>query len=66
MNNIKIKLLIQAAREQYPELRLGQLLTDAAKAGGWKNQDIFYCPDDVIADGLKKMLDLHNSKEELL
>lgn len=64
MNQIKIELLIQAAREQYPELRLGQLLTKAAQAGGWKNQDIFYCPDNIIADGLKKMLNLYNSKEE--
>lgn len=36
------------------ELRLGQLISDAAKAGGWKDSDIFYCPDEVLLKGLKE------------
>ena len=42
--------------EKHPLLRIGQLIVCAAKMGGWKDDDVFYCPDDVLFDGLKKML----------
>lgn len=40
-----------------PELRFQQIMSIAAKYGGWKNNyDLFYCPDSVIAEGLSLFL----------
>lgn len=36
-----------------PGMRLGQLVTNAAKAAGWEQFDVFYCPDSQLRDGLK-------------
>ena len=54
-NDIIIDFIIQA-KEKLPSLRFGQLISNAAEIGGWKGQDIFYCPDEVIIDGLKKII----------
>lgn len=42
--------------KEHPELRLCQLLSNIAFAGGWKNNDLFYIEDDKIAEQLKKEL----------
>lgn len=44
--------LIEAAYAN-PGMRLGQLVTNAAKAAGWEQFDVFYCPDSQLRDGLK-------------
>lgn len=36
----------------YPELRVRQILVNAAHKAGWENDDIFYCPDEVLKKGL--------------
>lgn len=36
-----------------PSLRIGQLISDAARAGGWDQFDVFYCPDEKIVKGLR-------------
>lgn len=40
----------------HPELRVCQILSIAAQMTGWKNDDLFYCPDDVILKGLEDFL----------
>ena len=37
----------------YPDMRLGQLVHNAAAITGWGNKDIFYIEDDQLADGIK-------------
>jgi hypothetical protein len=40
-----------------PDLRLGQLLIHAASLGGWQNgADIFSAEDDILAQGLRRMI----------
>jgi hypothetical protein len=41
----------------YPELRIGQLLVNAAHKGGWEQDDIFYCDNKTLMDGLQIMID---------
>lgn len=52
----KLMNLIKAYHSCHPELRLCQLLYIAANKAGWSNDDLFYCPDDKLSDGLVKML----------
>ena len=54
--------LISEAIVKHPELRLGQLLENAAYFGDWKNTDIFYCPDEVLVTGLKIILNKENTE----
>ena len=37
----------------YPDMRLGQLVHNAAVMSGWKTNDVFYIEDDQLADGIK-------------
>lgn len=48
--------LVVQVQKKYPEWRMGQVLSNAAKAGGWKEFDIFFCQDEKIIEGLKKIL----------
>lgn len=48
-------IAIGTAISNTPQLRIGQLIANAAKAGGWEDTDVFYCPDEVILDGLNKL-----------
>lgn len=50
---IKYMFIIQSRR---PELRVGQIMSIAAKKGGWNNNDIFYCSNDILETGFKKWL----------
>lgn len=45
---------LTAIKQSHPELRVCQILSIAATKGGWGNSDLFYCPDDVILQGLEK------------
>lgn len=47
---------ISDIKELCPELRIGQIMVSAAKLGGWKPDDIFYCPDEVLHLGFSKLL----------
>lgn len=47
--------IIAIVQSEYPHLRLGQLLVCAANYGGWTQDDIFYCPDDILKAGLLEM-----------
>ena len=46
---------IRAIKQEYPQLRLCQILSIAASRGGWVLNDTFSCPDELIAIGLKDM-----------
>ncbi len=43
-------------RQRHPQLRIGQIIVNAAHMGGWQSDDVFYCPDDSIRLGLSKWL----------
>ena len=40
----------------YPDMRLGQLIQNAAVISGWKTNDVFYIEDDQLANGIKKLV----------
>lgn len=49
--------LIYANWIRDPDSRLGQLVANAAAIAGWRElKDVFHCEDDVMADGLRRML----------
>lgn len=54
MQNELIRLLAEIS-ESNPELRICQIISNAAKLGGWNPDDIFYCSDAILLDGLKKI-----------
>lgn len=60
----EILFLIRRCMKIYPELRFGQLISNAAFKGGWKDNDMFYCPDKIIADGLLKLLLQEEEKQD--
>lgn len=43
---------IRYIKVSHPELRVGQILVNAAHKAGWENDDIFYCPDEMLKKGL--------------
>ena len=44
------------------DMRLGQLVMCASAYGNYKSNDIFYVEDDIIVDGLQRMLDMNQDK----
>lgn len=48
----------------YPMLRFQQIMSIAAQKAGWKDNDLFYCPDDIIVSGLKLMINDKNLEKE--
>lgn len=51
-----INLLYQAWC-QHPDMRLAQLVNNAAHEGGWKGgPDVYHCEDDKVMAGLIQML----------
>lgn len=50
---IKYMFIIQS---RHPELRVGQIMSIAAQKGGWNNNDIFYCSNDILKAGFRKWL----------
>lgn len=53
----EINMYLSYLRNHYPELRVGQIIVNAASKGGWSQNDIFYCPDNVLLNGLKLLCD---------
>lgn len=53
----EILSLIKVINNKYPMLRFQQMMSIAAQKAGWKDDDLFYCPDDTIIKGLKLMLE---------
>ena len=39
----------------YPDMRLGQLVHNAAAITGWGNNDVFYIEDDQLANVIKAL-----------
>lgn len=52
---IQIAMLIYEVKKVRPELRLCQILSIAANKSGWDNDDLFYCSDETILEGLQIM-----------
>ena len=46
------------AQEANTDMRMGQLLTNAARLGGWASDDIWNCEDEIFAAGFIKMLQM--------
>lgn len=53
----QIESLLSCISKRSPELRIGQTMVIAAKKGGWNQDDIFYCPDDILLKGLQILSD---------
>lgn len=51
-------VLMQAvwAVESNTDHRMGQLLINAARLGGWASDDIWNCEEEIFAQGFLKML----------
>lgn len=55
-HRIKVTLaILQAVWEETPDMRLGQLIQNAAFRGGWTDNDIFYVEDGTVIKGLTEM-----------
>lgn len=50
---MKTVMLVYEIRQRHPELRLCQILSNAARKAGWDNNDLFYLPDDKLLYGLE-------------
>jgi len=46
------------AQEENTDMRVGQLLMNAARLGGWASDDIWNCEDEIFAQGFLKMLNI--------
>ena len=46
-------MLVYEIRQRHPELRLCQILSNAASKAGWDNNDLFYLPDEKLLEGLE-------------
>lgn len=46
---------------EFPQLRLTQLLSNAAVSNGWNQLDLFYVEDEIMRTALKKFV--RESKE---
>ena len=54
----RIEPMLELVRELWiacPDLRLGQLIQNAAVMSGWKTNDVFYIEDDQLHDGIKAL-----------
>lgn len=49
--------LLSQVQAKYPELRICQILSIAAHKAGRKDNDLFYCPDSTICEGLGLILE---------
>lgn len=47
---------IRIVNQLHPELRFNQIISIAAKRAGWKDDDLFYCPDEIIVKGLDALI----------
>lgn len=59
-----IPRFIEAIKDNNPELRIGQIVINAAYTGGWRDPDPFHCPDSVLLKGLIQMWEDTYSKNK--
>ena len=50
---VEIAFLVSQVNQKHPELRLCQIISNAANKAGWDNNDLFYLPDEKLLEGLK-------------
>ncbi len=51
-----ILTVLTLAWKKHPDMRLTQVMTMAADAGGWMNRnDPYYCEDEVVKRGLEAL-----------
>lgn len=55
MQNELINLLAEISASN-PQLRMCQIISNATKLGGWNLDDIFYCSDEILLNGLQKII----------
>lgn len=51
-----IHSMLQYILQEHPELRYAQIIFIAAQYGEWNDNDVFYCPDDILYRGLKQFI----------
>ena len=44
------------AQEDSTDMRMGQLLRNAARLGGWTSDDLFNCEDEIFAKGFLTLI----------
>ena len=57
-NPERIDIILELLKELWkkdPDLRLGQIILKASQLGGWKQDDVFFCEDDMLQEGLVKL-----------
>ena len=54
-NMFKIVDTFVRLKEDVPSLRFCQFVSNVAKLGGWDDDDLFYCPDEIITKGLLEL-----------
>lgn len=56
--------MISSVRRKHPELRVAQIVSNAARYGGWDDPDLFYCPDSALIKGLGVLLAMKGYNEK--
>lgn len=56
----KILSATRTIKKLHPQLRYQQIMSIAASKGGWRENDLFYCPDDILLKGLNKIIEEEN------
>ena len=54
---IEIVKMVFQIKHKHPELRICQILSNAAIKSGWNDNDLFYLSDKMLMDGLKILKD---------
>ena len=62
MDSSLLTALFREITEQPEQIRIGQLISNAARFGGWDSDDLFYCPDSTILKGLDEMCSKRRTK----
>lgn len=47
---------IRVINQEHPALRFQQIMSIAAMKAGWSQNDLFYCPNEIIEKGLDLMM----------
>lgn len=53
-----ILCLLGEIKQKHPELRVCQILSNAALMAGWRIDDLFYCPDATILKGINSYMEI--------
>ena len=54
---MNVQGLLYKIHNRHPELRMCQVFSIAAFKAGWTDNDLFYCSDDTILNGLKLLVE---------